>query len=200
MRERVLLGISHHLLDRQHVHAVRLDAGDVVAARVEGGRLGGAPLRGAHAIVVVLAHEDDGQVPQARHVERLVLLALVGRAITVHGHAHLRLLLVAVGKRNARAQGDLCAHDAVAAVKVVGAAVHVHGAAQALGGAGGAPEQLRHDLGHRTAARQHVAVVAVRRDDRVLLVECGLDATQHCLLPIIQVAEATDELRLVLHV
>ena len=34
-------------------------------------------------VVVVLADEDDRQVPQPRHVERLKALPLVGRAITI---------------------------------------------------------------------------------------------------------------------
>ena len=51
---------SNPILHSQHVHAIDPEAGDVVAARVELSRLGGARLRGAHAKVVVLDDEYDG--------------------------------------------------------------------------------------------------------------------------------------------
>mmetsp|Transcript_22786 Transcript_22786/g.58407 ORF Transcript_22786/g.58407 Transcript_22786/m.58407 type:complete len:416 (+) Transcript_22786:91-1338(+) len=196
----VLLGEGGGLLHRQHVHAVHLEAGHVVSAGVEGGGLGAAPLSGAHAVMVVLAHKDDGQVPQARNVERLVLLALVGRAIAVHGERNVPLLHVLVLEGQAGAERDLRAHDAAAAVEVVLLLVHVHRAADALGRAGVAPEELRYDLVHGAAAPDVRAVVAVRGDDGVLVGDGGLHALDDGLLPVVQVTEAADELGLVRHV
>ena len=81
-----LLGRAAH---RQHVHAVDLDAGDAeaLAALVELGLGRRALDAGAHRILVVLDHEDDRQLPQLRHVEALVDLALVGRAVAEIGQA-----------------------------------------------------------------------------------------------------------------
>lgn len=47
------------------------EARNVVATLVVLVALGGALVRRAHAEVVVLAHKDDGQLPQRRHVVRL---------------------------------------------------------------------------------------------------------------------------------
>ena len=73
------------VLHRQHVHPVDQQPGHVVPARVEARRLGPAPLCRAHAVVVVLAHEDDGQLPERGDVEGLGNLALVGGAVAVEG-------------------------------------------------------------------------------------------------------------------
>ena len=71
------------LLDGQHVHAVYLEAGGVVAAGVEGVALAAPRLAGAHAVVVVLADEQTRQVPQSCNVQRLEQLPLVGRPVAV---------------------------------------------------------------------------------------------------------------------
>ena len=55
----VVEGESSRLSHSQHVHSVHLDAGNVVAPRVESGRGGRSLLRRAHAVVVVLADKDD---------------------------------------------------------------------------------------------------------------------------------------------
>ncbi len=78
-----------YLLDGEHVHAVNLEPGTVVAAGVEGGGLGTAPLSGAHAVVVVLADEQRRQLPQRRDVQRLKELPLVCRAVAVPGDTNL---------------------------------------------------------------------------------------------------------------
>ena len=53
----VVQGEAGGLADRQDVHAVHLDAGNVVASRVERRGRGRPLLRRAHAVVVVLAHK-----------------------------------------------------------------------------------------------------------------------------------------------
>ncbi len=93
------VAIAHPLRDavtdrlhRAHVHAVdtarrgyrtsapRCEKSVVAAARVD---------RGAHGIAVVLDDEDHRQLPELRHVEGFVDLALVGRAIAEVGEADL---------------------------------------------------------------------------------------------------------------
>lgn len=73
------------VLHRQDVHPVDQQPGHVVPARVEARRLGPAPLGGPHPVVVVLADEDDGQLPEGSDVEGLRDLALVGGAVAVEG-------------------------------------------------------------------------------------------------------------------
>jgi len=56
--------------------------------------------------------------PRTRHVERLVLLPLVRRPVAVHRDPDVALPLVLLRKPEPRAEGDLRAHDAAAAVEL----------------------------------------------------------------------------------
>mmetsp|Transcript_11395 Transcript_11395/g.23821 ORF Transcript_11395/g.23821 Transcript_11395/m.23821 type:complete len:406 (+) Transcript_11395:273-1490(+) len=193
----VLLRELQCLLHRQRAHAVGLEAGDVVAAGVVVVVLRRAPLRGAHAVVVVLAHVNQGQVPQRSHVERLEQLALVGSAITVHGDGHVGLLVVLVGEGQTRTQGGLSTNNTVAPVEVRVLLVHVHRATNALRCSAITAHQLSHDLVHGATTAKVGAVVTVRGDDGVFLVKSSLHANADGLLAVIQVAETADELALV---
>jgi hypothetical protein len=95
--------------------------------------------------LVVLDHVDDRELPQLRHVEALVDLALVGRAVAEIGEADAAVAAIFVGEAEAGAEADLGADDAVAAVEFMLDAEHVHRAALALGDAGRAAGQLGHD-------------------------------------------------------
>ena len=75
--------------------------------------------RGAHGVAVVLDDVDDRQLPQLRHVEALVDLALVGGAVAEIGQADIVVLAVAVGEGEAGAERHLRADDAVAAEEVL---------------------------------------------------------------------------------
>ena len=86
-----------------------------------------------------------GQLPQLGHVEGLVDLALVGRAVAEVAQAHVVVAAVLVGEGEAGAQRHACADDAVAAVEVLLGREHVHGAALALGAAAAPAGQLGHD-------------------------------------------------------
>ena len=191
MLDRLLAGGAH----RQHVHAVDRLARDAVrlAVLVELGDRRGALDRSAHAVAVVLDDVDDRQLPQRRHVHRLGDLALVGRAVAEIGQRDVLAAVVLVGEGEARADRHLGADDAVAAVKVLLAAEHVHRAALALGVAVAAPGQLGHDSLGIHAGRQHVAVVAIGGDDRVLVGDRRLHADHHGLLADVEMAEAADQ-------
>ena len=66
-----------NLSDHEHVHAVQLDAGDVVAHGVVGGVRRRALLGCAHAVLVVLDTVDHGQLRQetvAKSVEMRTIL------------------------------------------------------------------------------------------------------------------------------
>ena len=73
---------------------------------------------GAHGVVVVLDHEDDRQLPERRHVEGLVDLALVGGAVAEIGERNIVVAAVLVGEGEAGAERHLGADDAVAAVEL----------------------------------------------------------------------------------
>jgi hypothetical protein len=79
------LGRTAH---REHVHAVDLDAGnaEAFAAAIELVLGRGAIDAGAHGVLVVLDHIDDRKLPQLGHVEALIHLALVRRAVAEIGH------------------------------------------------------------------------------------------------------------------
>ena len=169
-------GLAH----AKHVHAVDAYARHVVAARVELGAGRAAVDAGAHGVAVVLAHEYARQVPQLGHVVGLEHLALVGRAVAVQRHAHVLLARVLVLERDASAERHLGAHDAIAAVEVL--AVHVHGAALAVGAAALAARQLGEHAKQRHAHHVRPAVSAIRRDHRVVVVQRRLHANANGFL------------------
>ena len=139
-------------LHRAHIHAVDLQAGNAEgdAALREIG-LGRRARHGrAHRVAVVLDDVDDRQLPQRRHVEAFVDLALVGRAVAEIGQRDIVVLAIAVGEGEAGAERHLRADDAVAAVEILLLGEHVHGAALALGIAAATPGEFGHD-----AARRH---------------------------------------------
>ncbi len=156
-----------------------------------GGRRAGD--RGAHGVLVVLDDVDHRQLPELRHVEALVDLALVGRAVAEIGQRDVVVAAVLVGEGQAGAERDLRADDAVAAEEALLGGEHVHRAALALGIAVGPAGQLRHHALGVHAAGQHVAVVAVAGDDLVARLERHLHADHHGLLADVEVAEAADQ-------
>ena len=97
-------------------------------------------------------------------------------------------------EREAGAERDLRADDAVAAVEAMLDAEHVHRAALALGNAGGAAGQLGHDHLGVDAIGEHVAVVAIAGDDAVASdLHRRLQADRDRFLADVEVAEAADQ-------
>ena len=162
------------------------------ALRQVGGRRG-AGHRGSHAVLVVLDDVDHRQLPQLRHVEALVDLALVGGAVAEIGERDVVVAAISVGEGEPGAERDLGADDAVPAEETLLDRKHVHGAALALGIAPAAAGQLRHDALGVHAAGEHVAVVAIAGDDLVAGLDRHLHADHHRLLADIEVAEAADQ-------
>mmetsp|Transcript_8789 Transcript_8789/g.19192 ORF Transcript_8789/g.19192 Transcript_8789/m.19192 type:complete len:336 (-) Transcript_8789:361-1368(-) len=149
------------LAHRKHVHAVDLDPRHVVAARVVVVARRRALLGRAHAVLVVLAHVDQRQLPERRHVERLEELPLVGRAIAIQGPRHTAIALVLVCKGEAGTNRTLGANDAIAAVEVGVRLIHMHRAALALGTAAFLAKELSEHTRHRVASEELLAVVSV---------------------------------------
>ena len=146
----------------------------------------------AHGVAVVLADEDDGQLPQGSQVHRLVELPLRHGAVPEVAEHHLIAALVLDPKPHPRGQRQMGAHDAVATQEVDALVEEMHRAALPLREPVDASEQLGHDpLGVR-ALGEAVAVLPVRRH-RVVLGPChrgGADG--HRLLADIEMEKAAD--------
>ena len=187
-------GLEAGVTDREHVHPVDGLAGDSegCAAGVERGRRRGSLERGSHRVLVVLDDEDHRQLPEARHVEGLVDLPLVGRAIAEVGEGDVVVAAVLVGKGQAGADRDVGADDAVAAIELLLLGEHVHRPALALGVARRPSGELGHDTLRVHAAGQHVPVIAVGRHALVAGLRRRLEADDDRLLADVEVAEAAD--------
>ena len=197
---RLLERLADHRVGVEHVHAVAAHAGhaEALAAAVQVGDRGVALERGAHAELVVGDHEDHGQVPQRREVERLAERALVRRAVAEHAERGLLGPAVVGGERHAGRQREVAADDPVAAHEAVLEVEHVHRAAAAVRDAVLAAEQLGHHLVGVGAARERVAVRAVGGDQVVLVAHRADGADDRRLLADREVQEAAD-LRLRVH-
>lgn len=82
----------------------------------------------AHGIVIILADKDYRQLPQNRHVECLVKNSLAGGAIPEKADGYPIILMVLVGKGNARPNSDLTPNDAVSAEEPLFLGKEVHAA------------------------------------------------------------------------
>ena len=85
-------------------------------------------LGGSHAVGVVLAQVDDGQVPEAGDVGSLEELTLVRRSIAVHSDSEVLLAPVLLGEGESGADGQLGADDTISTVIVALPIIVVHGA------------------------------------------------------------------------
>ena len=193
--------VTHHfrravgrVLHREHVHAVGVPGWHLVGCRLQ--RQVGLRLRALerrpHRVEVVLAHEQNRQLPQSREVHRLVELALRDRALTEEACGHAPAALQLVGQCEPDGQRQAAADDRVAAVEAAWGVEDVHRAAAAAAAALDAAEHLGHDRLGRDAAGQRVAVLAVGGHDRVVRVERLHAADGHRLLADVQVQEAAD--------
>src|SRR5690606_6855208 len=185
-------GVTHG----QDIHAVDLLAGnpEAGAALIQFGRGRRAFDARAHGVLVVLDDVDGRQLPQLRHVEALVDLPLVRGAVAEIDEADRVVAAVLAREGQPRAQRDLRADDAVTAIEAGRYVEHVHRPALALGRTADAARQLGHDFLRVHARSQHVAVVAIARDDLVVaLLDALLNADGHGFLTDVQVAEAPDQ-------
>ena len=161
-------------------------------------RLGLGPLEPhAHGVEVVLAHEQDRQPPQARQVQALVELALVDRAFAEEAHREGGTPLHPVAERQSHGERQTAADDGVAAVEPGLAIEKVHRAAAAATAALEPAVHLGHQHGHRDAAGDRLAVLAIGGDHRILGPDGLHDPDRDRLLAVVEVQKAPDLLRLV---
>ncbi len=173
------------VLDGEHVVAVDDLARHAVAGRAIGEILD-RPLRapvGGERELVVLADEDDGQLPGRGEVHPLVRRALPGRAVAEEGERRLVGAAQRRGQRGAAGVGDPGADDAVAAEDVEREVGDVHRAAEPLAVARSLAEHLGHHPVQVGAGRDQVAVRAVVADEVVGLAHHAGGADGDRLLP-----------------
>src|SRR5258708_39981412 len=89
--------------------------------------------RGANRETVVLDDVDHRELPQLRHIEAFVDLALVRGAVAEIGQTDKIVTAIAIGERKPSPERHLRADNAVAAEESLLLAEHVHGAALAVG-------------------------------------------------------------------
>src|ERR1019366_3823454 len=106
---------GHRVAYGEHVLAVHFGARDRVRlaalVHVLDGR--GALDRRAHAVLVVLDDVDHGQLPEPRHVQRLVERAVVHGGLTHEAHDRLVAAAILDGERHTGRDGYVSADDAV---------------------------------------------------------------------------------------
>jgi hypothetical protein len=149
--------------------------------------------RGPHGVLVVLDDVDDRQAPELSHVEALIDLALVGRAVAEIGEGDFLVVPVVVGEAQPCAERDLRADDAVAAVEVGLGREHVHRPALALGRAPGPAGQFGHHLFRVHPAGEHMTVIPITGDHLIALLLDRLHADRNGFLADVEVAEAADQ-------
>ena len=149
--------------------------------------------RRRHAVAVVLAHEDDRQLPDRRHVERLVEGALVVGAVAEEGDDDLAGLHALGGQGRADRDRDAAADDAVGAEIAHRDVGDVHRAAAALAVAGRLAEEFGEHPLHVRALGDAVAVAAMRRGDLVLDRQRHADADRARFLADRQMHRAVDQ-------
>ncbi len=141
---------------------------------------------------VVLADEDDGQVPDRGEVHGLVEGALVDRAFAEEGDGDAFLAQQLAREARADREREAGADDRVRADDPVGGVRHVHRAALAAAEAIGAGEELGHHPVDVDALRQAVAVATVGGRQVVAVAQCDTDACGDPLLAQGGVDEAGD--------
>ena len=136
------------------------------ASAASGERAGGHVVdAGELAIVIVLAHVDDRQRPDRRHVEALEHGALVERAVAEERDRDPILVLRLGAERRAGCERHAAADDAVGA-EVAGPRIHhVHGAAAPHAVAALLAEDFRNQPHRVGAAREAMAVAAMMAGD-----------------------------------
>ena len=187
-------GVTGRRVDLQRVVAVDDHAGHQVGARVRGDI--DARVLDGHRIVrrvlVVLAHEHDGQLPHRGDVERLVELPLGGRAVAEEAHGHVAPALHLGGQRRPAGDRQAAPDDAIGAEHAHREVGDVHGAALALAIAVHPPEQLRHHAADVGALGDAMAMAPVGADHAVAHGQGRAHPDRHGLLAHVGMHRAVD--------
>ena len=188
-------GFSGDAINLQHVVAVDRDPRDAIGRAARADIRIAARIRRRHfgGVLVVLADEQNGQLPDAGHVERFVERAVVDRSVAEEGRSHcavledLRAVSAAAGLQHTRADDAARSHHADLGRE------EMHAAAASARTAGFAAKQLRHQLARRHAFRERVAMSAMSGEDRIVLRQMSTDTGRNRLLANIRVTRSVDE-------
>ena len=170
--------------DGGEIVAVDDDARHRIGARPVGdiGDRGRARDRHRHGVLIVLADEDDRQLPDRGDVQRLVKRAFVVRAVAEKGDRDRAGPALLGAERGADGDRQAAADDAVGAEVAPGRIGDMHRAAAPPAIAALAPEELgehRRELG---ALGDAMAVAAMGRGDVVGVAQRHADANRRRLL------------------
>ena len=109
-----------------------LDTRDGITSSVVSGVGGRSLSRGTHAILVIFANEDTGQVPKLGHVEGFKNLTLIASTVTVEGEGgNVGFSGVLLSEGNTSAKWNLGTDDTVSSEE--GRCEDVHRAALSIG-------------------------------------------------------------------
>ena len=147
---------------------------------------------GAHSILIVLDHVDHRQSPKFRHVKTLIDLTLIDRAVSEVSHTDGIALFIFVGKGEPCSNRNLRRDDPMPAVEVFLFAEHMHGSALAAGIAIRAAGQFGHHAAGVHAASQHMAMIPVRCNDLIVILQRRLDPDHDGFLANIEMAKSAD--------
>ena len=174
-----LSGSCHRLgssfVDRHNVIAIHGNAGNAVSCPAIRHILDGLMARLAHgnAIIVVLTNENDGELPDRGHIQRLVEGALIGRSVAEEADANLIGSPVAGGKACAYRDVVTGTHDTVGTQNALVGVGDVHGAALALAVAGFLAKQLRHHELQVAALGYDMTMTAMGAGDIIVIPQAG---------------------------
>jgi WD40 repeat protein len=185
------------LLGSKNIHAINPESRDIVTTSVELSGSSVASSRSTHGEIIVLAEEDDRELPHGGHVSNLEDLALVGSTITIGGDSDATVVVVHVGEGKTSTEGNLGADDTVTTVEVVLLVVHVHGATLAAGAAGDATHELGEHGLDRIAARDLVTVITVSGDHGISFLKVVLHTNNDSFLTIVEMAETANKTLLI---
>ena len=156
-------------VDGQNIHPVELVSGNMVgggpAIDIRDRRVA-ADLR-SDLVEVVLADEEDRQIPEGRHVQGLVEGPLVDGAVSEKTDHRFRESSAGDGIGQPDRHGEGLAHDPVAPHEPPLPIEEVHGAPHALADSGGLSEKLRHDPVRGDPPDQGVDVLPIGGDEIV---------------------------------
>ena len=149
--------------------------------------------RGAHGVMIVLDDIEHRELPQRRHVEALIDLALIGRALAEEGERRREALpRYLLAKASPVPSGAGAPTMPWPPIEILLHREHVHRAALALGIAMAASGEFGHHALGVHARGEHVAVIAIGGDDLVARLDRHLHADDDRLLADIEMAEAAD--------
>ena len=188
-------GFARGLVNGQHVVAVEVDAGDSVArATISHAGVAGSVCEGhLGRILVVFADEENGQLPDSRHVEPFVKSSVVDGSVAEKCDGHVIALQQRETISGARCLEDAGPDDSAGAHHADIGGEEMHAAAAPLRATCGSAEELGKQAAGRETLGEGMAVTAVGAEDDVFLLEVCADADGDGLLPDIRVARAVDE-------